>query len=181
MDGGLEIRRAARSPLGPVAGLGKTRVEVGGYAMHVCVEAVAFPMHVLAEVDASGPKMGKHLFQRHQLLFGFVAAIVDEDVNPRMLMLESLPEPAIRLVAYRDARPIVLVHPARFLDVDAVDLALRAEILSPHRKAASAVNPDFEHVHLASHELAEMPMVELEVVDPFPDARTLPVGLEVRL
>jgi hypothetical protein len=61
MDGGLEVRRAACNPLALVAGLGKTGIEVCGYAMHVRVEAVAFPMYVLADVDASRPQMGKHL------------------------------------------------------------------------------------------------------------------------
>jgi len=36
-------------------------------------------------------------------------------------------------------------------------------------------------MHLAPHELAEMAMAGLEVVDPLPDTRTLPVRLEIRL
>ena len=72
------------------------------------------------------------------------------------------------------------MHPAGRLLVYAVDAASLAEI-APHPETSDAEDTYLCHMHVAADELLQMPVVNVEVMAPLPDARPFDVGIEVRL
>ena len=132
-------------------------------------EGIVAAVDVLAQEDPARVEVGQHLFERHALLLGRVAAVVDQDVDRGLGPAELPPELAIALVPDQDLGVVVLVDAAGRLDVDPRDLALVAEILAPHRQAAAAVDAHLDDVDGAVDELGEVALVDLEVVGPLDD------------
>ncbi len=69
-------------------------VERIGEAGDVRGKPVMGRRHILTEVYAATAKMRPHLFKCHDLLFGQVSAIIDDDVDSWHLPAQRLPEPA---------------------------------------------------------------------------------------
>jgi len=63
--------------------------------MDIRIERIFFPMHVLAEIYPPWTEMRKHFLQCDDLMFRLVTAVVNEDINGRILLLKSFPEPPI--------------------------------------------------------------------------------------
>lgn len=71
-----------------------------------------------------------------------MAAVVDDDVETGDLLTELGPEVAVGLIADEYFNVVGFKCLAGRVDVDAVDLALGAEVVSPHFEAAAGVDPD---------------------------------------
>src|ERR1700677_1695596 len=108
-------------------------------------------------------------------------AVVEHDVDLRMLFNKSLPKSRIGLIADRHANPVCLVYSTRRLNVDAVDAGLVTEVVEPHSETAAAVDADFDHVDRLVDEPMKMAVVDVEVMAPFPDTGPLPQAVEVLL
>jgi hypothetical protein len=72
-----------------------------------------------------------------------------------------------------------VIRQARRFNINARDLASRAEVMPPHPQAAAAINADLDHVGVASDELGEVSAIDLEIMRPFPDAGPFPMRFEV--
>ena len=83
-------------------------VQVIAERMRVRGKPIQGTMHILARVNTTRPHMWKHFLQRHHLLFGLMAAVVDYDINPRYLLAKAFPESAICLITDEDARVVGL-------------------------------------------------------------------------
>lgn len=125
--------------------------------------------------------MRKKRLERSDLLVSQVPAIIDHDVHGRNLLAEPRPEGGIGLVADEHVNVLAFVRTASRLDVDPVDAAPFAEVIAPHREAASAVDADFHNMYFLSHEAGKVAVIHIEVVAPLPDTRTILMGIEVRL
>jgi len=64
------------------------------------------------------------------------------------------------------------------MNIDPVNLSLRAEIVFPHCKTAARVNSDLKNVNVFPYESREVPVINLKVVPPFPDARSFSPRIE---
>jgi hypothetical protein len=107
-----------------------------------------------------------------------VPAVVHEDVDDGDTFLESSPEAGVPLVPDEDLGELVLVALARGLQVDSEDATTWAEVVPPHLEAAAAVNADLDDVHVTAHEFGEVAVVDVEVVEPLPDATPGTVTVE---
>src|SRR5215469_13366116 len=122
--------------------------------------------------------MRKHLLERHNLLFGQVSAIIDQYVETWNFVPDLLPESAVDLVADEDSGSVVLECFAGFAYIDSVHPALRAEIFPPHFETPAAIDAYLQDMNLFSNELLKVAMIDVEVVNPFPDSSSLRVGVE---
>jgi hypothetical protein len=122
--------------------------------------------------------MREHFLEGHNLLLGQMSAVVDQDVKPGDLPLHLLPESAVGLIANEDPGVIVFESLAILSYIDPVDSAPRAKIFSPHVETAAAIHADFQHVDFFPDEFLKVPMVDVEVVRPLPDAPAFSVRIE---
>jgi hypothetical protein len=109
-----------------------------------------------------------------------MAAIVDENIYNRVVFLESLPERPISLVTDIDFGVFVLVDLGVRLYVHSVHGAIIPEVVPPHPKATATVYTDLKDMYVTTDELAEVAMIDIKVVVPFPDARPFTIGIEIR-
>src|SRR5688572_2946223 len=107
-----------------------------------------------------------------------MTAVVDDNIDARNGATKTIPELPVSLIANKHFGLLVGVFLARGLNVDAVKPALRAEIRLPHIQAAAAEDAYFKHVHLSPDKFAEMPMINVEVVRPFPNASASSPGIK---
>jgi len=123
---GLKWRCPAGQPY--VVRISHERVQVVGQRVGIRCKSIADTMHIFAEVDAAGAKVGQRLLERDYLLLGLVSAIVDENVYGRRLLTKLSPELPICLVSDKDRRLLTFVRSARFLNIYAGDAALRTKV-----------------------------------------------------
>src|SRR5262245_6061438 len=142
-----------RSWLADLLSAGVERVGEPGDVRGECVMG---RRDILTEVHATTAKMRQHLLESHDLLFGLVSAVVDDDVDSGHLPAQRLPECAVGLVADEDPRALVLICFAGRLDVDAVDMTAGPEVRLPHVEASAAVHADLHEVNFLADELAEV-------------------------
>src|SRR5262245_799441 len=109
-----------------------------------------------------------------------MAAVVDQHIDERNVLLEALPERPVGLVSDVDVDGVGLVDAARLLDVDTMDRRVLTEVALPHLEAAAAVHADLDDDDLATDECRQVPDVEVEVVAALVDAVTFAMRLEVR-
>jgi hypothetical protein len=107
-----------------------------------------------------------------------MSAIIDYDVEWRNLFFESRPEIAVGLISNIHFDAIAFIVFARRFDVDAVNSALSPEILSPHIEAPAAVDPDLENPDFTAPESAQMSIVDVKIVLPFPYPASLSPGFK---
>src|SRR5882672_590624 len=136
-------------------------------------------MDVFTEKNSSRANVRQHFFQRNDLLPNLVAAIIDQNINSGHRSPKRLPEVAILLVTNEDFDTIVFIAPAGFFDVDAINMAVLAKILPPHLQASTAENANLNNVNFAPDELAEVSMINVEIMLPFPDPTADSVGVEI--
>jgi hypothetical protein len=74
----------------------------------------------------------EQLLKGHDLLLWEMAAIVDNDINGLNLLFKSRPEITVALIANEHSDGFVLVCPTSRLDIDAINLAARPEVVPPH-------------------------------------------------
>jgi hypothetical protein len=92
---------------------------------------------------------------------------------------ERPPEGPITLIANKDRNVITFVLFACFLYIHSVYVTLISEIRTPHLKASATVNADLEDVYFLADKASEVPMINFEIVLPFPDASSRPMVLEI--
>src|SRR4051812_21335874 len=148
-------------------------IEIIGKRMGKGREVAATPMHVLANVDATRPDMGQYLFQRDQLLFRLMTAIIDHHIDRFISLAKRSPELAVRLIADGDFRLLILVGSTLRRDIDAGDAHPRTEVVTPQIEASTAVNADLHDMRVRPHEFSEVAVINVEVVKPFPDPAAL--------
>jgi hypothetical protein len=102
-----------------------------------------------------------------------MSAIVDYNIQLWNLVFYSSPETPIGLVAYENVYAIVFVGFALGLDVNAVDMAMVPEVAPPHIQTSATVNPDLQDLNMCVSKFAEVPLVDIEVMIPFPDTAAL--------
>src|ERR1700739_4177523 len=105
-------------------------------------------------------------------------AIVDDDIQRRDLLLKLIPEISVGLIADKNSYILSLILFAGRFDIYAENLAPLAEIITPHVEAAAAVYSDFENAHFAPPEAAQMVVVDVKIMIPFPYPRALFPRLE---
>jgi hypothetical protein len=155
-----------------------TRIQVVRKAVHIRREPVESAVDIFAEVDTSGPQMWQQFLENRHLLFRKMATVVDHDVDLWDIPFEPLPEGPVCLVADEDFHGAVFVGFAGRFDVYAVNVARWSEIVPPHFQTSTAVNADLQEVNLSAPEFAEVPVIDLKIMIPFPNATPLSVGLE---
>ena len=138
---------------------------------HAAVDEVlaGIGMNVLAEVDAPLRKVRIAFEKGDDLLAGGVAAVVDEDIRGRALSQDIRQKGPIRLIA--DMHMDALVGPVEtataFVDVEAVNFGLRAEVLFPEGEGTAFGNAHLDDFDGPVAESLEMPVISREIVVPF--------------
>lgn len=145
------------------------------------MRGVIVSVDVLTHVYAVGLKVRQERFEGLDLLVSLMAAIVEHYIDPGCLLDKGCPELRVSLVTDEDARVIRFVCFARGFDVDSIHPTGRAKVVVPHPDAAAAVHPDLNNVYLATAELGQVPVVDIEVVPPLDYARSGQMSVEVRL
>lgn len=136
-------------------------------------------MDIFTKIDATRTKVGKQFFQRHDLLFGLVPAVINDDVKHGNLFLQMPPESPVRLVADEDAEPVLFEGLATFINVHAHHRAFFPEIISPHLQAAAASHADFENANLPAPELGKVPVIDVKIMPPLADNFSRPVRVKI--
>jgi|SRR6185312_17405857 len=123
--------------------------------------------------------MAEHLFEGNPLLIVFVAPVVDYDIQQRDLLPDAPPKAAIRLIADQYLDTLALIAATCRLDVNPIDVRTGPKIVLPHIEAATAVNPDLHNVDIFISELFKVAVVNVEIMNPLPDAAATAVTFEV--
>ena len=155
-----------------------TCIEVMRKTMHIRRESVENTMDILAEVDAPGTQMWQQFLKSGNLLFRKMTTIIDDDIDVRCFPFESLPKAPVCLVTDAYFHGVVFVCLAGRLDVDTVNSARGPEVILPHFQTSTTVDADFQDVSFLAPESAEVPVIDLKIMAPFPDAMTFLVGLK---
>jgi hypothetical protein len=89
------------------------------------------------------------------------------------------PKLTICLISYENTCALVFIHFAIFFRIHTIDVTLGTEIFSPHFKASPTVNSHFKYMHLVSHEFFEVAMVNIKIMNPFPNTSSFFVKIEI--
>src|SRR5262245_57751797 len=123
--------------------------------------------------------MREHLFKRCNLLLGVVSSIINKNIDARDGLSHSFPKLPVALITDQYLNPVRPIGLASLLYVDTVHLATFAEVLSPHREAAPAINPDLHHMDIAANKSCKVAMIDIKVMSPLPNARPLGEIIEI--
>src|SRR5260221_10890219 len=110
-----------------------------------------------------------------------MAPIVDNDVNALNFLFEPPPEIAVALIANKHFDGVALIRLTGRLDIDAINLAARPEVIPPHLKTPAAVDPDLKNADSAVPESPEVAVVNVKVMTPLPDSGALRVRIKEKL
>jgi hypothetical protein len=154
-------------------------VETTAHAIDKRMKRVRWALAVLAQIDAARTHRWQRCLHSCDLLVRLMATIVYQHVDPRDLAKKPPPEGRVALIPDMYVDPVTGVRTAGWLYIDSVDVCAGAEVLKPHRQASAAVNPNFHNGDLTPDKPSEMPLVNREVVQPFPKPRPLSVLVEV--
>src|SRR5215467_11359829 len=99
-------------------------------------------------------------------------------MDRRYFLFEASPEVPVRLVADVYVHRRGLIGFANRLDVYTVDSTRRTEVGLPHFQATAAVDSDLNNVHLGAPKAAEMGIINIEIVIPFPYPASFFAGIE---
>src|SRR5262245_21049538 len=102
-----------------------------------------------------------------------MTAVVDDNIKRRDAGANVTPKSAIRLVAHENLNAVSLVNLACRFKVNPVDSSLTSKILAPHVKATAAIDADLKDMDLLTAKAMEMPVIDVEVVLPFPNSGAL--------
>jgi hypothetical protein len=136
-------------------------------------------MDILTQIDSARAKMWQHFLQSNLLLLWCVSAVINDNVDAFHTLPESAPKCSVRLIPNKDRGVVILIYPARFLDVYSVYMALLSKIGSPHPKASPAIDTDLQDIHLLTHKPRKMTVINFEIMLPFPDSVTVLMFLKI--
>jgi len=139
-------------------------------AVHERRKGVQFPMYVFTAIDAAWPQVPQQLLEAYNLLLGQMAAVVYDDIEDRHRLAKFAPELAVSLVADEDLHLAALIDTAGRFDIDAIDMHFGTKIVAPHVQTSAAINADFKEVNLLIAKPVKMTVVNIEVVEPLPNA-----------
>src|SRR5688572_7597944 len=108
-----------------------------------------------------------------------MSAIVYQNINRGHGLAKGLPELPVGLVSNENFCSLRFIGFACRLDVDSVNVALRAKVMLPHVQAAATENANLNYMNLASDEFAQVAMIYFKIVGPFPNTSALRVRIEV--
>jgi hypothetical protein len=108
-------------------------------------------------------------------------SVVDQDVEPRNFLPEPTPKLAISLITDEYSERLVLKGPTFLPYIKSVQMTPWTEILPPHFEATRAKYTHLQNMNFSPNKLLEMPMVNVKVMRPFPNALTRFSGIEENL
>src|SRR4030095_9557564 len=109
-----------------------------------------------------------------------MATVIDYNIDHRDLRLDVFPEAPICLVAHKNLRPSIFIYSAGSLYVHPVDITMLTEVLPPHFEASTAIYSYFKDVYLSPYELTKVMVIDIEIVNPLPDASTLCARIKIQ-
>ncbi len=136
-------------------------------------------MNILTQINSSGAKVQQHFFQSNLLLLRRVTTIINQDVYTFYTFPESAPKGPIRLVANKDRNVVIFICFACFLNIYSVYVTFSSKIGSPHFKASTTTDTNFQDIHLLTNKPRKMPVINVEVVLPFPDTMAFLMLLKI--
>ena len=120
------------------------RIKVMGKAVDIRSEGIESAVDILAEIDTARLQARQKFLKSDDLVLGKVTAIVDDDVNSGNFLPEAFSKFPVALVADEYVYGVAFIGFAGWFDINAEDLAARAEIISPHFQAAAAIDADLQ-------------------------------------
>lgn len=113
--------------------------------------------------------MRKKFFKGDHLLLHAVTTIIDQNVDGRDLLTQFAEKSAIRLIADENLGVGVSEFRATRVDIDANNLRIWTEVISPELEGATLISADFEHNGLAVSESLKMLFIDCQIMHPLAD------------
>jgi hypothetical protein len=101
-----------------------------------------------------------------------MAAVVDQDIDPRNSFRQGFQESSVFLIAYEYLDLLLFDLLAMRIDVYPEYFAPGPEIVFPHLQRASLRNTEFNNVRVGAAKTREVPLINVEVMLPFVDQST---------